>query len=255
MTKENIQITRYETVDDDLNSIIRLHKLISKDTNLNEHLIYFDTNFKFYFRNIITNKTTDEIYVIKIDDVLEGFIHFKLFENTLFLNNICLNNSCQGKGIGSFFLKHSLMLAYKESLINFELDVFLSNNKALKWYKKLGLKTIKKSIWMEINDNHQKLNNETSTGIYYLKDGNGFESIFFKTNKIATIINNKTILIHDLNFIDKIPNQSYIHVTNQDVNELIKKNYKCSELEISTRMKGSLKEVLHNLNQINAKYS
>lgn len=252
MTKENIQITRYETVDEDINSIISLHKLISKDSNLNEHLIYFDSNFKFYFRNVVRNISTDYIYIIKIDNVLNGFIHFKIFEDTIFLNNICLSKLCQGKGIGSFFLKHSLMLAYKESLINFELDVFLSNNKALKWYKKLGLKTIKKSIWMEINDNHQKLNNEISTDIYYLKDGNGFESIFLKTNKIATIINNKTILIHDLNFIDKIPNQSYILVTNQDVSELIKKNYKCSELETSTRMKGSLKEVLHNLNEINA---
>ena len=45
MTKENIQITRYETVDEDINSIISLHKLISKDSNLNEHLIYFDSNF------------------------------------------------------------------------------------------------------------------------------------------------------------------------------------------------------------------
>ena len=59
MTKENIQITRYEKVDEDINSIISLHKLISKDSNLNEHLIYFDTNFKLYFRNIGTNKKTD----------------------------------------------------------------------------------------------------------------------------------------------------------------------------------------------------
>ena len=80
MTKENIQITRYETVDEDINSIISLHKLISKDSNLNEHLIYFDLNFKFYFKNIVKNKTTDEMYIIKINDVLEGFIHFKLFE-------------------------------------------------------------------------------------------------------------------------------------------------------------------------------
>ena len=252
MTKENIQITRYETVDEDINSIISLHKLISKDSNLNEHLIYFDTNFKFYFRNIVTNKTTDEIYVIKINDVLEGFIHFKIFENSLFLNNICLSNSCQGKGIGSFFLKNSLMLAYKESLINFELDVFLSNSKALKWYKKLGLKTNKNSIWMKINKKHLTQNTETISNISYLKDSNGFDSIFYKTNKIATIINNKTIIIHNLKYIDKIPSHSYILITNQDTNEHFVTNYNCFKLEVSTRMKGSIKEVLNNLNEINA---
>ena len=179
MTKENIQITRYETVDEDINSIISLHKLISKDSNLNEHLIYFDSNFKFYFKNIVTNKTTDEIYIIKINDVLEGFIHFKLFENTLFLNNICLSNSCQGKGIGSFFLKYTLMLAYKKSLINFELDVFLSNNRAFKWSQSLGLKINKKAIWMKISKKKHQLDYENSEDIYFSKDSNGFESIFF----------------------------------------------------------------------------
>jgi hypothetical protein len=252
MTKENIQITRYETVDDDLNSIICLHKLISKDSNLNEHLIYFDTNFKFYFKNIVANKTTDEIYIIKINDVLEGFIHFKIFENTIFLNNICLTKFCQGKGIGTLFLYNSIKLAFNENLINFELDVFVSNIKALKWYKKLGLKINKNSIWMKINNKNLTKNTETITNIYYLKDSNGFDSIFYKTNKIATIINNKTIIIHDLNYIDKIPSQSYIVITNQDVTQLSKTHYKCSELETSTRMMGSLKEVLHNLNKLNA---
>ena len=252
MTKENIQITRYETVDEDINSIISLHKLISKDSNLNEHLIYFDTNFKFYFRNIVTNKTTDEIYIIKINDVLEGFIHFKIFENSLFLNNICLSNSCQGKGIGSFFLKNSLMLAYKKSLINFELDVFFSNNRAFKWYQSLGLKINKKAIWMKISKKKHQLDYENSEDIYFSKDSNGFESIFFEETKIATIINNKTILIHDLIFINKIPSQSYILITNQDTNEHFVTNYNCFKLEVSTRMKGSIKEVLNNLNEINA---
>ncbi len=252
MTKENIQITKYETVDEEINSIISLHKLISKESNLNEHLIYFDSNFKFYFKNIVTNKTTDEIYIIKINDVLEGFIHFKLFENTLFLNNICLSNSCQGKGIGSFFLKHTLMLAYKKSLINFELDVFLSNNRAFKWYQSLGLKINNKAIWMKISKKKHQLDFENSQDIYFSKDSNGFESIFFEKTKIATIINNKTILIHDLIFINKIPSQSYILITNQDVTQLSKTNYNCSEIETTTRMMGSLKEVLFNLNKLNA---
>lgn len=252
MTKENIQITRYETVDDDLNSIICLHKLISKDSNLNEHLIYFDTNFKFYFRNVICNISTDYIYIIKIDNVLNGFIHFKIFENTIFLNNICLSKFCQGKGIGTFFLYNSIKLTFNENLINFELDVFVSNIKALKWYKKLGLRTVKKTIWMKISKKNHQLDFENSEDIYFSKDSNGFDSIFYKTNKIATIINNKTIIIHNLNYIDKIPSQLYILITNQDVTQLSKTHYKCSELETSTRMVGSLKEVLHNLNKLNA---
>jgi hypothetical protein len=252
MTKEKIQITRYETADEDLNSIISLHKLISKDSNLNEHLIYFDTNFKFYFKNVIRNISTDYIYIIKINNVLNGFIHFKIFENTLFLNNICLSKLCQGKGIGTFFLYNSLKLAFNENLINFELDVFLSNKRAFKWYQSLGLKINKKAIWMKISKKKHQLDFENSEDIYFSKDSNGFESIFFEETKIATIINNKTILIHDLIFINKIPSQSYILITNQDVTQLSKSHYKWTELETSTRMMGSLKEVLHNLNKLNA---
>lgn len=250
--KEEIQITRYEIPDDDLTSIINLHKLISKETNLNEHLIYFDPNFIFFFENVIGNKTTDFVSVLKINNVLRGFIHFKLFENKIFLNNICLDESCQGKGLGKRFLKESLTLAYDGSQENFELDVFLSNRKALKWYVSLGLEIKKKSIWMKIVKDSDELNSEDTSEIYFLKDNNGFDSIFFRDNKVATIVNNKTILIHDLLCLEKLPSQTYTIITNQDVKKYCGSRYQFNDLEISARMNGRIKDVFDNLNTTNA---
>lgn len=252
MMKEEIQITRYEKLDDDFKSIINLHKLISKETNLNEHLIYFDSNFTFFFENVIRNKATDFVSVIKINNVLNGFIHFKLFGNTIFLNNICLSELYQGKGLGKRFLKESLNLAFDGSQDKFELDVFLSNQKALKWYGSLGLEIQKKSIWTRIVKDSHILNSESISELYFLKDNNGFDGIFFRDKKVATIINNKTILVHDLFFLEKIPSQSFTVITNQNVKEISGSCYQFIDLEISARMNGPLKDVFDNLNKQNA---
>lgn len=252
MMKEVIQITRYEKVDDDFNTIINLHKLISKGTTVDGHLIYFDTNFPFFFKNVIRNKTTNFVSVLKINNVLSGFIHFKLFEDTIFLNNICLNESCQGKGIGKHFLKESLNLSYDGSQKIFELDVFLSNHKALKWYLSLGLEIQKKSTWKSIARDSNKLNIENISDIYFLKDNNGFDSIYSENNKVATIVNNRTILVHDLLILERISSQTYTIITNQDVKELSVSHYQFIVLEISARMNGKIKDVFNNLNETNA---
>lgn len=248
MMKEKIEISRYDNIDDDFKSIIELHKLILEKTKLNKHLIYYDSNFPSYFINVIRNKTTDFISVLKINSVLSGFIHFKLFDNTIFLNNICLNESCQGKGFGKQFLKESLQLAFDGRPENFELDVLLSNQKALKWYTSLGLEIQNQSIWIRIVD-LQKLNNENTPDTQFLKDNNGFDSIYFNEEKIATIVNKNTIIVHNLNFLDKIPSQRYTVITNQDVKKISSIRYQFMELETSARMNGRLKDVFNNLNK------
>lgn len=247
MMREEIEISRYEKVDKDFDSIIDLHKLISKGTNLEEHLIYFDDNFPLFFKKVINNKTFDFITVLKINKVLSGFIHFKLFENTIFLNNICLNISAQGNGMGKYFLKESLNLVIDETRENFELDVFLSNSKALNWYLNLGLEIQKKSTWVEILKEHQKNVDRKPSGIDFLDDNNGFKSIFYKKNKVGTFVNNKTILVHDLIILEKILNTEYCIVSNQDLKIVHKNDYKFTVLEISARMKGKLKDVINNL--------
>jgi len=249
--KENIQITRYKELDENFNSIIELHKLISKSTNLDGHLIYFDPNFILFFENLIKNSNTDFIYVLKINSILSGFIHLKLFENTIFLNNICLNESCQGKGIGRQFLNESLRLVYDGSQEIFELDVFLSNVKALKWYLSLDLKIQKRSSWTQIvKDAHNEIHDFISI-LSFLKDSNGFNSVFNDDIKVATIVNNTTILIHDLLFVEKIPSQ-YTIITNQDIKKIKRGHYQFIDLEISARMKGRVKDVFDNLNKTNA---
>lgn len=244
MKREEVQVVRYESVDGDFDSIIDFHKLISKGTNLEGHLIYFDENFILFFKNIIKNKESNFVSVLKINNVVSGFIHFKLFENTVFLNNICLKQSCQGEGIGKYFLKESLNLVYDGSQEKFELDVFLSNQKALKWYIKLGLEIQRKSNWIKIVKGSHKLKTENLSQTYFLQDNNGFDSIFFRNAKIATIVNKRTIIIHDVTFLEKISIEKYDTViTSQDVSKFKFDDYEFILLETSARMNGRIKDV------------
>lgn len=251
MMSDVIQITRYDRVDDDFNAIVELHKLISKGTNLYGHLIYFDANFPFFFRHVIANKTADFIYLLKINNAVSGFIHLKMFENTIFLNNICLNETCQGKGIGSYFLNETLKLVFDGSQENFELDVFLSNQKALRWYLSLGLEINKKSTWVKITSAPRQLDIENTPDMHSLKDNNGFDSISYRNNKVATIINNATMLIHDMAVFEIIPKQASTIITNQSVKELDAGYYQFITLETAARMSGRIQDVFNTLKKIN----
>jgi len=246
MTKEKIEILRYNKVDENLAVLIELHKLISKNNKLNNHLIYYDTNFPSYFEKIVGDPRCNYIFTLKLNGNIEGVIHFKIFNDIIFLNNICLSKNCQGKGFGKIFLLESLNYLNKTDFKYFTLDVFMSNQPAYLWYIKLGLEVTKSTLWKQlslININ----NNEISDNMLFKKDLNGFNSLFFKDHKIATIINNSTMLLHDLSFINKIPLNDYILITNQDTQFLEGLSYELIDLETSLRMESQLTTVLNKL--------
>ena len=85
MKKEKIEILRYNKVDKNLDELIRLTKLISKynGVNLQQHLIFFDSNYPSYLGKVIENSDHDYLYTLMINDNLEGFIHFKIINDTL----------------------------------------------------------------------------------------------------------------------------------------------------------------------------
>lgn len=248
MMKDKIEILKYDRIDSDFNSIIQLHQSISENSSLNKYLIYFDSNFPLYFKKIIEQSQSDLIYIIKTNNEISGFIHFKVLNDTIFLNNICLNDNNQGKGLGKIFLKKSLDLLPDADLKYFALDVFLSNDRALFWYQSLGLNIISKSNWQKMLNNSIKEYKPLDIAIILKKDINGFDSIFIKENKIATIVNKTTLLIHDLFQMEMIPLSTYENIiTNQDTGNLNEK-YEFLQLETSVRMKGSFKNVFDKLN-------
>ena len=247
--KETIEVFRYDKIDSDYNSLIRLHQSISEFSGLYKHLIYFDPNFPVYFKNIIEQSPNDLITVIRINKKIAGFIHLKISEETVFLNNICLNTKNRGKGRGKLFLRESLDLLPQTHPKCFGLDVLLSNPGAVSWYRSLGLEIVSKSIWMELLSYNLSNYNLGANEIIFKKDDNCFSSVFVNDHKIGTIINKTTLLIHDLSYIDLIPLNNFENViTNQDIKDL-NETYNFQQLETSARMKGLFENMKEKLNK------
>ena len=247
MKKEKIEILRYNKVDENLEKFIELNKLISKynGVKLYNHLIYFDSNFPSYIEKVIEYSECDYIFTLMINDNLESFIHFKVINDTLFFNNFCMSENYQGKGYGKSFLIKSLNLMNLTDFNYLAKDVFMSNQPAFLWYIKLGLEVTKTTVWKQlalINNN-----NDTSNEMVFKKDLNGFNSLFFNDLKIATIINNTTMLIHDLTYINQMPLHKYILITNQDTEFLENGNFEIIDLDTSVRMICPMKTFLNNL--------
>jgi ribosomal protein S18 acetylase RimI-like enzyme len=247
MRKEKIEIRRYNKVDENLDKLIELNKLISKynGVKLYNHLIYFDSNFLSYLEKVIEYSENDYIFTLMINDNLEGFIHFKVINETLFFNNFCMSENYQGKGFGKMFLIKSLNLMNLPDFNYLAKDVFMSNQPAFLWYIKLGLEVTKSTIWKKlslINNNIDTIDEMT-----FKKDLNGFHSLFFNDVKIATIVNNTTMLIHDLTYINQMPLNNYILITNQDTEFLENGNFEITDLETSVRMVCPMKTFLNNL--------
>jgi ribosomal protein S18 acetylase RimI-like enzyme len=249
MKKEKIEILRYNKVDENLDELIRLTKLISKynGVNLQQHLIFFDSNYPSYLRKVIENSDLDYLYILMINDNLEGFIHFKIINDTLFFNNFCMSENYQGKGLGKMFLVKCLNLMNIDNFKYLAKDVFMSNQPAFLWYIKIGLEVTQNSNWNKIvlvkNQKNYKLPEE----MIFKKDLNGFNSLFFKNNKIATLINDSTMILHDLTHIKQMPLKNYIIITNQNTEFLEKENFEIIELETSARMICPIKKLYNNL--------
>ena len=247
MRKEKIEIRRYNKVDENLDKLIELNKLISKynGVKLYNHLIYFDSNFPSYLEKVIEYSEYDYIFTLMINDNLEGFIHFKIMNNTLFFNNFCMSENYQGKGFGKMFLIKSLNLMNLPDFNYLAKDVFMSNQPAFLWYIKLGLEVTKSTMWKKlslINNNIDTIDEMT-----FKKDLNGFHSLFFNDVKIATIVKNTTMLLHDLTYIKQMPLNNYILITNQDTEFLENGNLEIIDLDTSVRMVCPMKTFLNNL--------
>lgn len=217
MKKEDIEILEYKTVENDkeMDKIISLHQDIFVDSPLKNKLIYFVPNFRVYLKEIIEDSKHDFVFIAKLNNSIEAFIHFKLLNDTVFLNNICVSGNLQGSGVGKMLLKYGLDLLNQETFSFFSLDVFLSNSKALKWYEKLGLNVQSSREWKEITSRYNE--EIRSKEVDFQKDLNGFESVFFKNDKVGTIVND-TLLLSNTENIEKLPLGSFKSViTNQDL--------------------------------------
>lgn len=239
--KDKIEIIEYKKVDADFNEIIRLHQLIFEESDFENKLIYFDSNFSIFFKDVISDHIQNRLTILKVNDSLAGFIHFKIMDDILFLNNICLDTRFRGYGLGNRFLKESIDFCKDLDIAHFMLDVFSDNKKALQWYEKLGLKIISETKWIQLVS--PIVNRNDTLLSYYKNDDKGFKSIYVNQIKIATVINNKNLIINNPDYVNCINLEEFENsITTHNIDGFL-----TTELDRSYRMKGLLKNVIKNL--------
>ncbi len=240
ISKELMDIKRI-TNKDNIQILWDMHKDISKFNRLKDILIYYDDNFFNYLLKIVDD-SNEYFYGLFNNNKLEGFVHFKIFNDTLFLNNFFINESFRGGGVGSKFLKTAIE-KLGDSFSRFSLDVLVSNTHIYNWYERLGLNSTIESQWVKLLKEASAVNMKTE--LIQQKDFNNFNSIFHKELKIATIVSNEKIIVHNLKYLDslfKLNYDLYYHGISENFDSL---SYVI--LEKTIRMEGDFREIFKKL--------
>lgn len=230
----NESIIRIKNTAADIQLLSSYLKEMYKDTKWNDCLIYFDPNYINYLKKII-DLDSNLFYWLQFENETVGFMHLIARENELYLNNIFLLKSFQGKKLAQKFLYAVIKLCNKEM---FTLNVFQSNDIALKWYKKLGMKILENTFFYEV-----KNSDVYSEDYVTKKDDAGFTSIFINDNKIATVINGKSVMLHDANLMFNF--KKYDIVLTRSDQKLT--NNALSFWDVSHKMLVSTSTILQNL--------
>lgn len=244
MKNEKIVFNKYCNSDTNLTLLIELHQSISKGTDLENNLIYYDSNFENYLNSLFDSEN-HFFYVLYINDRIEGFVHIRYIDDFLFLNNIAVNNEFKGRGLGSKLMKYALKDISKRYVNEtvFKLDVFRSNNIAVKWYKKLGFEEESEKKWFKFLSKSPS----TISVLEKSKDLNGFFGLFDKEDKIGTIVLNNLIL-HKSDRYNDINLSEYNNILSDDSSFQLLSNYEelkssIEIIDVSIRMKNTIKNV------------
>lgn len=220
--------------------IVSMHHEIFCETKLFGKLIYFDNNFPNYFSKLFHDENNYVFGVFKDKEIL-GFLHLKKINNILFLNNIFLDKKIRGNGAGTFILRSVLSESFvKDNGFEYlELDVFESNVIAKKWYDKLGFETCAVSDWYFVENRFRNLNIQHRFKVS--NDDNGFKSLFFDSHKVATIIKDSSIIVHDNIALNFDSNLSMLIKQSENINFSQEMNF--IKFDTSIRMRGKISNI------------
>lgn len=236
--RDEVNIKRLTSFDSYKDEILKMHQKIFEGTLLENILIYFDTEYYDFLDILIKDKNNYFFIALRKDTEVVGFVHLKDFGEELFLNNIFISESYQGWGVGKKVLRDCLDYFDVSRFEYFGLDVFRSNTIALKWYERIGLEEKSSKSWNKIISIKEKLEDNNTIVLVKKKDPNGFNSYFLNDKKLATVINDDYIILHEIYeeilfyFLSKT---NYSIITNCKINN---KSYQIVELEDSIRMRG-----------------
>ena len=138
-----------------LKQVLLIHHNIRKDIFKKEGSKYTDDELKI----IIENETTPVFVCVDDDNNVLGHLFCRVqnkvetnntyARKTLFIDDICIDEAHRGQSIGTNLYKFVKQYAIENRFHNITLDVWEGNDKAKKFYEKLGLKP--QQIIMEEN--------------------------------------------------------------------------------------------------------
>src|SRR5665647_738318 len=129
---------KYNIKELDKNDIALAVNLVRRSFN-NDFLIpsiYRSKGIERFIANELENRFSPyKYFVICIDNVIVGFVEFKIFSNLsmAFLNIICISNEYKNKGVGSTLFEYCRAYFLKNNFKSIQLDVYKTNVQALKW--------------------------------------------------------------------------------------------------------------------------
>ncbi|MCD0457549.1 GNAT family N-acetyltransferase [Chryseobacterium sp. LC2016-27] len=230
-----------------LNRLVEMHKEIFMNTVLQDKLIYFDENFPHYLKTVLLDKN-QYIFGVFTDNEINGFLHFKKYNESLFLNNIFIGEKIRGRGIGTEVLNTVLRYPFvmDEGMIFLELDVLQSNSGAKKWYEKLGLSEVSKDIWYFINN--PRIDRDLNPHFEIATDDNNFNSLFYNKEKVATIINDFYIIVHNKLALEYPSIKTFVY------KEMARdESIQYPVVDCSIRMKGTISQIIDKLGCLHLK--
>lgn len=241
--KKEISIKRLHNVEY-IDEIISMHKELFNNTELYGKLIYFDEAYESFFK-VLLNDENHFIFGVFLNNNICGFVHLRNIHQVLFLNNIYLAEILRGNGMGTDILEEILNMSFikENNFVNIELDVLQSNIRAVKWYEKLGLNQSSTHTWYVV----EKLYKTKKLDFKVDYDPNCFKSIFLNNTKVATIINNSYINLHDMIGIDFESNLPFI-IKQETMRN--RKDVNFFEFETSIRMESCISDIIKNINYI-----
>lgn len=106
----------------------------------------FESFYKTWVDNSFNKEFADAILVYKAQNIILGFITYKIFEDYATVGLIAVCSENQGKGIGSLLLQAVENELSKKQIKELRIPTQLQNKQACGFYTKLGYNIIEKTI-------------------------------------------------------------------------------------------------------------
>lgn len=125
----------------------------SLDENALSYTVYQATESWRYLASLCAGRGNERehlLIVAREEDNLVGYYHARFLDDTAFLNYVVVDPAFQGRGIGTTLLKHLESAVCQRGQECLALEVLVSNNRAVSWYKERGFTATSRLVAAEL---------------------------------------------------------------------------------------------------------